>query len=123
MKTLNVGIATLKEMKARTLAIARGSLRPGADEPKIWFTSTESFAKMLSAKNRELLRVIAENAPESLEKLANLTQREKSNLSRTLKTMEAYGLVRLKRGERGRIAAQVMVESVTLSLSLKPRGA
>jgi predicted transcriptional regulator len=123
MKTLNVGIATLKEMKTRTLAIARGSLRPGADEPKIWFTSTESFAKMLSAKNRELLRVIAENAPESLEKLANLTQREKSNLSRTLKTMEAYGLVRLKRGERGRIAAQVMVESVTLSLSLKPRGA
>jgi predicted transcriptional regulator len=122
MKTLKVGIASYKEMKARTLAIARGSLRVGADEPKIWFTSTESFAKVLSAKNRELLGVIAESAPESLEKLASLTHRAKPNLSRTLKTMEAYGLVQLKRGERGRIAPKVTVESVTLNLSLKPDG-
>jgi predicted transcriptional regulator len=68
--TLKVGIASYAEMKARTLAVARGERRVAPNEPKVWFTSTESFAKMLSAGNRELLRIIAEKAPGSLDELA-----------------------------------------------------
>jgi predicted transcriptional regulator len=118
MTTLKVGIATYEEMKARTMAIARGERRPAPGEPKVWFTSTESFAKVLSAGNRELLRIIADKAPESLDELAELTGRAKSNLSRTLKTMEGYGLVRLERGERGRISAKVAHDRVELELPL-----
>jgi predicted transcriptional regulator len=80
MTTLKVGIASYDEMKARTLRIARGE-RPARGEPKVWFTSTESFAKVLSAGNRELLRVIAEKAPASLDELATLTGRKKSNFA------------------------------------------
>ena len=40
MTTLRVGIASYEEMKARTLAVARGERRIAADEPKVWFTST-----------------------------------------------------------------------------------
>lgn len=61
MTTLKVGIASYEEMKARTRAVARGERRMAADQAKVWFTSTESFAKVLSGGNRELLRVIAEN--------------------------------------------------------------
>lgn len=118
MTTLKVGIASYEEMKARTLAIARGESRVGADEPRIWFTSTESFAKVLSAGNRELLRIIADKAPASLKELAALTDRRKSNLSRTLKTMAGYGLVRLERGERGRIAPKVVHDRIELELPL-----
>ena len=46
--------ATHYDELARTLAVARGEYRV-ADEPRVWFTSTESFAKVLSAGNRELL--------------------------------------------------------------------
>jgi len=60
-------------MTARTMAVARGERRIPPSEPKVWFTSTESFAKVLSAGNRELLRVIAEKAPGSLEELARIT--------------------------------------------------
>jgi predicted transcriptional regulator len=67
MTTLKVGIASYEEMKARTMAVTRGERRVKADEPKVWFTSRESFAKILSAGNRELLRVIAEKAPGSLD--------------------------------------------------------
>jgi len=67
MTTLKVGIASYDEMKARTMAVARGERCVKADEPKVWFTSTESFAKVLSAGNRELLRVIAEKGPGSLD--------------------------------------------------------
>ncbi len=111
-------IASYDEMKARTMAVTRGERRVAADEPKVWFTSTESFAKVLSAGNRELLRVIAEKAPGSLDELARITGKAKSNLSRTLRTMEGYGLVRLERGERGRITPKVMHDRVELDLPL-----
>jgi predicted transcriptional regulator len=82
------------------LAIARGDHRPGAGEPKIWFTSMRSLAEVLSDDNRALLRVIREQKPESLSRLAEITGRAPSNLSRTLKTMEHYGLVEMRRDVR-----------------------
>jgi predicted transcriptional regulator len=118
MTTLKVGIASYEDMKARTMAVARGERRIARGEPKVWFTSTESFAKVLSAGNRALLRVIVERAPGSLDELAQITGRAKSNLSRTLKTMEGYGLVRLERGERGRIKPKVTHDRVELDLPL-----
>ena len=120
MTTLKVGIASYEDMKARTLAVARGEQRVAPKEPKIWFTSTESFAKVLSAGNRELLRIIVEQAPGSLDELAQITGRAKSNLSRTLKTMVGYGLVRLQRDKRGRITPKVIYDRVELYLPLTP---
>lgn len=116
MKALKVGIAGYNEMKTRTLAIASGKLKPAPNSPKIWFTSVESFAKVLSQGNRDLLRAIAEQHPESLESLAGITGRSKSNLSRTLKTMARYGLLRLARGARGRLRAELTCDRVTLEL-------
>jgi predicted transcriptional regulator len=115
-RTLRVGIASYEEMKARTMQVARGERRIGPGEPKVWFTSTEPFAKVLSAGNRDLLRVITEQSPASLDELARITGKAKSNLSRTLKTMAGYGLVTLERGERGRIAPKVVHDRVELEL-------
>ena len=118
MTTLRVGIASYDEMKALTMAIARGQRKLAPHEARVWFPSTESFAKVLSAGNRELLRVIAEQTPGSLDELAQLTGRKKSNLSRTLKTMANYGLVHLERGARGRIAARLLHDRIELDLPL-----
>lgn len=117
MTTLKVGIADYEEMKARTMRIARGEEKPKPDEPKVWFTSTESFAKVLSAGNRELLRIIAEQAPGSVEELSDITGRAKSNLSRTLKTMVGYGLIRMERSGR-KLAPKVIHDRVALDLPL-----
>ena len=120
MSTLKVGIASAEDMKARTLAIARGELKPAVGDPKVWFTSTESFAKVLSNPNRALLATIAATHPNSLQELADSTGRKTSNLSRTLKTMERYGFVSLKRGERGRIRPEVPYQAISLELSFAP---
>jgi predicted transcriptional regulator len=105
---LKIGIANFDQMKARTIAIAKGERRRQPDEPKLWFSSIERVAAVLSQKNRDLLRLITEKSPGSLGELMYLSGRAKSNLSRTLKTMENCGLVRLERGERGRITPRVM---------------
>lgn len=118
MTTLKIGIASYEDMKARTLAIARGELRPEPDEPRVWFTSTESFAKVMSAGNRDLLDLIARHHPGSLDELARLSGRAKSNLSRTLKRMAGFGLVMLERGERGRLVPKVAYDRVVLELPL-----
>jgi len=55
----------------------------------VWFTSTESFAKVVSNKNRALLELIASMQPESLLELAARTGRA---------PMERYGFVRLASG-------------------------
>lgn len=121
MTTLKVGIADYDEMKAHTMRIARGEEKPAADDPKVWFTSTESFAQVLSSGNRELLRVIAEQAPGSLEELAEITGRAKSNLSRTLKKMSGYGLIRMERGEGRKLVPKVVHDRVELDLPLTER--
>jgi predicted transcriptional regulator len=119
MTTLRVGIATLEQFKQRTLAIARGELEPAPGDPKVWFTSIESFAKVLSEHNRALLRVIAETKPESLQALADKTGRAKSNLSRTLKTMQRYGLVQFEKGKGRTLAPRTPYTDVVLDVSLR----
>jgi len=118
MTTLKVGIASYEELKERTLRVARGDQRISPRDPKIWFTLTESFARVLSAGNRALLRIIADKAPASLDELAQLSGRRKSNLSRTLKTMDRFGFVRLDRGLGGRIAPKVVYDQVELAIPL-----
>jgi len=118
MTTLKIGIASYEEMKARTLAIARGETKPKATDPKVWFTSPESFAKLLSNKNRALLAAIAEQHPQSISALAEATGRTPGNLSRSLRTMERYGLVKLHRGERGSVRPEVPYSAVQLSMTL-----
>jgi predicted transcriptional regulator len=98
-KTLSIGIASFESFKARTLSIARGEYKPKKGEPKIWFSSIESLAQVLSTKNQMLLEIIATQNPSSITELAELSGREKGNLSRTLKTMENFGLVELKPGD------------------------
>jgi len=97
MKKLVIGIASQQAIRARALVVARGDHQPRPSEPKVRFTSMRSLAEVLSDDNRALLRVIREQKPESLSQLAEFTGRAPSNLSRTLKTMERYGLVELRR--------------------------
>ena len=123
MKTLKVGVADYDEMKARTMRIARGEEKPARGDPQVWFTSLESLAQVLSAGNRELLRVIADKAPASLEELSQITGRAISNLSRTMKTMESYGLVRLEKGQGRKITPKVVHDRVELALPLIDRTA
>jgi predicted transcriptional regulator len=118
VKTLKVGIASFQEMKSRTMAIARGDYKPKRGEPKVWFPSLEAFAGVLSEGNRQLLQTIVDNQPESMKELAELSGRKPSSLSRTLKSMAHYGLIDLKKDNKGRIRPKVNYKDVVLDLSI-----
>ncbi|MEA1935521.1 MAG: transcriptional regulator [Thermodesulfobacteriota bacterium] len=99
-KVLKIGIMPKEEYRKRTIAIAKGEYNPKSGEPKVWFESIKSLAQVLSEENRELLDKIIENKPRSLKELEFLTGRKSSNLSRTLKTMQVYGIVTLKKEKK-----------------------
>lgn len=117
-KVLRIGIASRAEMRARTLAVARGELKPSPSDPKIWFTSLESLAQVLSSKNQLLLETIRNAQPGSLKELAELSGRAESNLSRTLQTLAHYGFVRLNKPDGRRIVPEVAYDRVALDLPL-----
>jgi len=92
-----------------------------SSDPAVWFPSTESFARLLTADNRTMLRLIAERAPESLDELVELTGRAKPNLSRTLHRLASYGIVHIER--RGRkIVPTLLCDCIELILPLTGHG-
>lgn len=119
-KTLAIGILGYADFKARTLRIARGELKPGPRDPKVWFPSLGSLAKVLSEPNRELLAMIEGGRPQSLKELSDMSGRATSNLSRTLKTMEKYGLVELRARSGRRVAPRVAYSHFKLEMPLAP---
>lgn len=65
--------------------------------PTVWFASWRQLAGVLSDENRELLRLIQDHKPRTVMELAELSGRAASNLSRTLRNLEGYGLVKMHR--------------------------
>lgn len=99
--------------------------------PKRWFdseevalqssasdVSAEAMVKLLSPENLAMLQVISRDKPESMRRLAELTGRKESNLSRTLKKFEKAGLVKLTPGP-GRMRKPLLIASrVRLEIDL-----
>ena len=92
-----------KELHQRMIDIAAGRIKPKKGEPKIWFSSMKSLAEVLSDNNRTLLKTIADSKPENIKELAEITGRQPSNLSRTLKTFEQYGFVKMVKKNRSKM--------------------
>ncbi|HEV2160634.1 MAG TPA: MarR family transcriptional regulator [Stellaceae bacterium] len=118
-RVLHIGIASRAEMRRRTLDIVSGKYKPTPNDPRVWFTSLESFAQVLSSDNRLVLEIIRRSKPTSMSELAKLCGREVSNLSRTLHTMAKYGLVSLtKVANENRIVPEVHYDRVALEVAL-----
>ena len=118
MRRIKVGIMPLQEFQAYTRAILTGKRKRERGEPEIWFNSMASLAQVLSDQNRELLALIAREKPDSISELARLSHRSQSNLTRTLKTMENYGLVRMKTGARGKKRPSVPYTDILVDMSI-----
>jgi len=118
MKRVKIGIMPLQKFQAYTKDIVTGKHKRKRGAPKIWFSSMASLAQVLSDQNRNLLSLIAEQQPESISELARLSDRSQSNLTRTLKKMESYGLVKMKTGTRGSKRPSVPYSDIVLDMSI-----
>lgn len=124
---------SFEQFKDFTLAVARGERPVVAGEPKIWmetgdgavnansvvqFASLEAGAKLLSARNRELLRLILTREPRSVAELATLAHRAPQNVQRTLHRLHAAGIVKLSRGAGRTVRPTVTARKVHIEIDL-----
>ncbi len=129
----SVRTGTFREFQDFTLAVARGERKVDPNDPKIWverregeetgentvrFQSLEAGAKLLSARNRDLLRLIATREPRSVSELAVLANRAPQNVQRTLHRLSAAGIVRLIRGEGRAIRPMLIARKVHFEIDL-----
>jgi predicted transcriptional regulator len=98
----------LTELREEMRAVARGE-RAASPLP-----AASLLGALSSPGNLELLQVINRERPESVSRLAELTGRAQSNVSRSLQQLARHGLVRLAReGKEVRpvpIAARIDVD-------------
>jgi predicted transcriptional regulator len=92
---------------------------PAKREPKVWFESLGALSQVLSDQNRELLKLILQTEPQSLTELAERSGRATSNLSRTLRMMERYGLMHFEQGPNRQIVPRVNYAGVELEMSFQ----
>ena len=119
MLTLRIGIASREAIKRRTIAIAKGEIKPGENDPKVWFSTFESLAKVLSERNMLLIEIIRKGQPRSLAELSKLSGRAVSNLSRTLRSMERVGLIELREEDHRKFPV-VRYDRVSFDVVLRP---
>lgn len=116
-RVMKVGIISKEDYIKRTIAIANGDYKTRKDEPKVWFDSIKSMAQVLGNENQQLLKLIIDHKPNSLAELERLSTRKKSNLSRTLKTLEKYGIVKLSKKE-GKVVPKVLATDFKVEFGL-----
>ncbi len=89
------------EFKNDLLATAKGAPAPSSAGGLV-VESAEALMRLLTPENRELLRIIRDEQPESVAALARLTHRAEPNLARTLGKLEAAGLVEFRQSGKRR---------------------
>ena len=106
-RILHIGIAPRERIHRRMLDIAKGAKRQQPGEPRVWFTSWEALARVLSRKNLALIEMIREAEPQSVTELAKRVGRSKTNVLRSLKILKEFEIVDFEEGEGGRKAPRL----------------
>jgi predicted transcriptional regulator len=101
-------IQSHEALKREMKAVARGEKSAPTDANLPSFESADAVLRVLTPENRDLLRLIRDEHPESVAALARLSKRAESNLLRTLAKLEAIGLIEMKVvGRRKKPVSQV----------------
>ena len=120
IKRVKIGIKSVKEVLEDFVktgeAIKRGEIVK--KEKGVFFESIEGFRKALTPKRLELLHLIKEKHPESLQELARLTKRDMKSIVTDIKILEDLELIDMKRKKEGRRESVPTVEYDRINLDI-----
>src|SRR3972149_3802899 len=104
IKRVKIGIKGVKEVLEDFVrageAIERGERVKR--EKGVYFESIEGFRKALTPKRLELLHLVKEKHPQSLQELSRLAKRDIKNIVTNIAILESLDLVDVERKKKGR---------------------
>ena len=119
-KRIKIGIKNVKEALSDFVktgeAIERGE--QVKTEKGVYFESIKGFRKALTPKRLELLHLIKERNPESLQELARFARRDMKSIVTDINILESLDLVDLKRKNVGRKQSTPTVDYDRIDLQI-----
>jgi predicted transcriptional regulator len=101
IKKIRIGIKNLKTMLDDFVktgdAIEHGGKIKRVKGSDVYFTSFEALRKVLTPKRLELLHIIKEKKPASINELARMAKRDLKNVADDVKYLEQVGLIDRKK--------------------------
>lgn len=119
-KKVKIGIKGVKEALgdfAETAeAIERGE--SVSKEFGIYFEDIEAFRKALTPRRLELIHIIKQRRPKSIQELSRIAKRDIRNVSDDMKLLTDLGLVEIKKNESGRKETVPFVRYAIIELKI-----
>jgi len=107
---------TLSEAGEVMGAISRGEdVKPKA--PAFYFTSFEAFRRAMTPQRYALLKAIREHAPDSVQALARIVERDIKNVSEDLKALAEMDLVEMERHGKAK-SPRVRYQGIRIELGV-----
>ena len=120
VKRVKIGIKSVKKVLEDFVetgeAIERGERVK--KEKGVYFENIEGFRKALTPKRLELLHLIKERHPESLQALARLAKRDMKSIVTDINILEELDLIDMKRKKEGRRESVPTVEYDRINLDI-----
>jgi predicted transcriptional regulator len=118
LKRVKIGIKSVKDVLEGFVktgeAIERGEKIK--KEKGVYFESIEGFRKALTPKRLELLHLIKEKHPKSLQELARLANRDMKSIVTDIDILEGLDLIDMKRKKEGRRESEPKVNYDAIEL-------
>lgn len=120
VKRIKLGIKSVKDVLQDFVktgeAIERGE--EVKKEKAVYFESIKGFRKAITPKRIELLHIIREKHPKSIQELTRLTKRDIKSVVTDIGILEGLGLIDMKRKTEGRKESMPMVNYSKISLEI-----
>jgi predicted transcriptional regulator len=119
-KTVKIGVRSIKGVLndfVKTGNMIEAGKQVKGDKA-IYFESIKGFRKALTPMRLELLHLIKEKNPKSIQGLARLAKRDIKSVSVDIKILESLNLIDLERKKVGRKEVTPRVEYDTIELSI-----
>ncbi|MBI5676940.1 MAG: hypothetical protein HZC52_00270 [Planctomycetes bacterium] len=104
VKRVKIGIKSLENILEDTKEVMKKLERGEKVKPEkgLYFESIEGFRKTLTPKRLELLHLIREKQPGSIQELTRLSKRDIKSVATDIALLEELGLIDMKRKKEGR---------------------
>ena len=109
MKTLEIRIKSREQADAEFIEAFKGapSRKKRPVKTGIYFTSLEAVRTLLTDKRLELLHLVRQHSPRSINQLASIAGRDFKNVYTDIMLLKDYGLIQLsKRGKTSKTVGQ-----------------
>jgi predicted transcriptional regulator len=121
VKRVKIGIKSVqdvfRDVKETVRRIDKGERLPPVKAPEIYFTSFEVFRKALTPKRLELLHIIKNQKPSSINELARMAKRDVKNVADDVKYLDQIGLIEMKATGR-KTAPLIAYDKIALEIAV-----